>query len=898
MSQTFSNLKVNQTLVYGDVSLPLHTATKWYVDKEIKDLISDSPSTLDTLKEIVEFIGDTEVSLTLVKRLNDAKSSRDDISQQLYTNIQTVNTKVDSVSTKLVTDISIAENDISLFSQELVSQIDTLTTNIQSVSTDLVSQKERINKRIVDLSTDISLELKSKSQELSQKIVEGLNRKLDTSDKYRKRPDGNFQILKKDAFLYIGDHWRIKSNQRGVRDSLIFEYNSKDLNDDHFDDHWTVGIPFIKILYEPSCFEQWVFDSQGESTSGLLQLSTLSTSTENNVVWYPNYGEFSTMFGNSLKTSFNNLEEGCFSTVINIGKNSRFNKNDKLYVVGNLGQDKGGSIYLNEDMKLVHSVVGIGDIILDDVPLISRNSWYFVAGSWKHGEMNMYITNGTDYEHHDTLSLTSGSRIENSDSNYGIGNPSLSDSSVSGKIRMSELVIHNSFKDIHDYGELFQRSKVRMGRLGLKFSPTYTPVNNTPKLNEDDLYTTTLANKSLNSFAAITVNGSVVTWGNNTYGGIQNVYNGLGDILKDVSQELESGVTKLSSTFRAFSALKSDGTVVSWGQIGHGGSTPSEVNEQDNIKVVDIFSNGFAFAALREDNSVIVWGHNEQGGYVSGNIQNVKHIYSTERAFAALKHDGSVSTWGQYNYGGDSKIYNSDKTSIGDVTDKLSGSVSEIYTSQAAFTALKTDGTIVSWGFEDWGGNVPETISVGVTSVYSTDRSFSALTNDGTVISWGHPDYGGVVPENLDNVCKIFSTHYAYATLKNDGTVVTWGNQALGGYKGVYRYDSGSKQYIRITDVSDQLTQVVDINSTYTAFAALKYDGSVVTWGYNKYGGNREGLQNVNDIYSTSRAFAALKTDGTVETWGSSGYGGGTQTFENIDHVTSSNMGFTLHQSV
>ena len=63
--------------------------------------------------------------------------------------------------------------------------------------------------------------------------------------------------------------------------------------------------------------------------------------------------------------------------------------------------------------------------------------------------------------------------------------------------------------------------------------------------------------------------------------------------------------------------------------------------------------------------------------------------------------------------------------------------------------------------------------------------------------------------------------------------------------------------------------QVAEIYSNPAAFAALKTDGSVVTWGDGDYGGNSSAVEltNVAEIYSNNYAFAALKTDGSVVTW-------------------------------
>ena len=61
------------------------------------------------------------------------------------------------------------------------------------------------------------------------------------------------------------------------------------------------------------------------------------------------------------------------------------------------------------------------------------------------------------------------------------------------------------------------------------------------------------------------------------------------------------------------------------------------------------------------------------------------------------------------------------------------------------------------------------------------------------------------------------------------------------------------------------------------AFAALKTDGSVVTWGSSLFGGDSSSVSSslssdVSVVYSNFGAFAALKTDGSVVTWGDPGY--------------------------
>ena len=65
-----------------------------------------------------------------------------------------------------------------------------------------------------------------------------------------------------------------------------------------------------------------------------------------------------------------------------------------------------------------------------------------------------------------------------------------------------------------------------------------------------------------------------------------------------------------------------------------------------------------------------------------------------------------------------------------------------------------------------------------------------------------------------------------------------------------------------------------EVRNSY-AFAVIKTDGSVVTWGHSAWGGNSTAVASalageidVTQIYSTYYAFAALRADGSVVTLG------------------------------
>ena len=62
----------------------------------------------------------------------------------------------------------------------------------------------------------------------------------------------------------------------------------------------------------------------------------------------------------------------------------------------------------------------------------------------------------------------------------------------------------------------------------------------------------------------------------------------------------------------------------------------------------------------------------------------------------------------------------------------------------------------------------------------------------------------------------------------------------------------------------------VEVHAGDTAFTAILGDGSVVTWGYDEYGGDSSAVQhqlkNVQQVQASCKAFAAILCDGSVVT--------------------------------
>lgn len=217
-----------------------------------------------------------------------------------------------------------------------------------------------------------------------------------------------------------------------------------------------------------------------------------------------------------------------------------------------------------------------------------------------------------------------------------------------------------------------------------------------------------------------------------------------------------------------------------------------------------------ASAYLNSKGKVITWGKSDSGGYsheefslfdsiITNSISSyqlgvdvksgVIDIVSTESAFAALKKDGSVVTWGNENYGADQSSNNVE----------LAADTYKLYSNLYSFCALKRDGTIVTWGDQTRGGNNAYNRSGGVPTnvvkVFSHKNGFIALKKDKTIVTWGnekskinHSTYGvnGTLHNNttpisiLENVLEIYAatSKEIYFAIKTNGDIVKWGESS------------------------------------------------------------------------------------------------------------------------
>ena len=214
-------------------------------------------------------------------------------------------------------------------------------------------------------------------------------------------------------------------------------------------------------------------------------------------------------------------------------------------------------------------------------------------------------------------------------------------------------------------------------------------------------------------------------------------------------------------------ALKSDGTVWTWGfnthgQLGDGSAKHRNLPIQvGNFTGVSAVTGGYSFSmALKTDHTVWTWGGNANGELGNGTnnssfvpvqvtgLSDVIQASSGWKHAVALKSDGTVWTWGQNSKGelGDAGTSNRNLPyQVGSLHNVIAVSGGDCHT-----IALKADGTVWTWG------------CYGRTQVDAN-----------TIIDYVHP-----VPiqvPGLTHVVKLAARDYHNIAVKSDGTVWTWG---------------------------------------------------------------------------------------------------------------------------
>ncbi|GFO65029.1 carboxypeptidase regulatory-like domain-containing protein [Geomonas paludis] len=380
-----------------------------------------------------------------------------------------------------------------------------------------------------------------------------------------------------------------------------------------------------------------------------------------------------------------------------------------------------------------------------------------------------------------------------------------------------------------------------------------------------------------------------------------------------------TGVTRIAAGDDHSAAITSDGTVWTWGENGYGqignGTTDNSVLPVRISALgedVAVIATGMYFTvAVKKDGTVWGWGWNELGQLGTGDTENtttprhvttfteVADVAAAERNMLVLRKDNTVwgcgmNEFGQIGNGG----YNFNATPI--KLSRLGTAVTALSASVLHSLALKNDGTMSAWGFNNDGrlGNgsttstfVPVTVS-GISEVtgIAAGGIFSlGLKNDGIPYAWGYNGEGSLgnggttdskVPVQVPGVFDVISLAAGPGqalVLRRDGTVWGWGTNGLG--------ELGNETIFDQSRIPVQMTGIAGAKSIcageYKSFV-IEQDGSLWACGWHIFGmGNARSTIATKLPVAGVAAIAAgssthnviLKTDGTVWTWGTNEYG-------------------------
>jgi alpha-tubulin suppressor-like RCC1 family protein len=280
---------------------------------------------------------------------------------------------------------------------------------------------------------------------------------------------------------------------------------------------------------------------------------------------------------------------------------------------------------------------------------------------------------------------------------------------------------------------------------------------------------------------------------------------------------------------------------------------------------------------------------------------NWKYI-SAGRSFAlGIKTDGTLWTWGRNNLGqlGDQTIVNK-SSPIQTITYATDWKIA-IASEQSAL-AIKTDGTLWTWGFNGQGqlgdntiihrSSPVQTVAAGTTwSDASCGLShMMGLKTDGTLWGWGRNEVGQLGNNSIThrsspvqtvasgtNWKQISCGQIHTMGIKYDGTLWGWGNNA----NGELGDNTGVRKSSPVQTVAGG-TNWKQVSCGHAHTAAIKTDGTLWCWGdgtLGEIGDNNLSKRsspvqtvangtNWRSISCGYRNNSAIKTDGTLWVWG------------------------------
>ena len=353
-------------------------------------------------------------------------------------------------------------------------------------------------------------------------------------------------------------------------------------------------------------------------------------------------------------------------------------------------------------------------------------------------------------------------------------------------------------------GTVYTWGRNEYGQLGNGVTATNSPVPVAVKTAGTPMEGKTIVQISAKVWYALALasDGTVYSWGFNSWGQLGNGTSGTANnasapvAVKTAGTPMEGKtIVQVAAGATHSLALATDGTIYAWGkneygQLGNDSTTNSPVpvavktagTPMDGKTIIQIHAGYEHSLALASDGTVYAWGRNNSGqlgkndatdAHIPAAVQTlgtpmagkvIVQLAAGNSQSMALASDGTVYTWGWNQYGqlGNGTTTNS-RIPVAVVTTgtPLAGkTISQIAAGNAHALAMTDDGTVYTWGWNQYGqlGN-NSTINSSLPVIVKTTGTPLAgkmitqiasggspnslvLANDGTMYTWGWGQHG------------------------------------------------------------------------------------------------------------------------------------------------------------
>ena len=268
------------------------------------------------------------------------------------------------------------------------------------------------------------------------------------------------------------------------------------------------------------------------------------------------------------------------------------------------------------------------------------------------------------------------------------------------------------------------------------------------------------SNISADSVGAIKTDGTLWTWGKNSYGQL-----GDGTYVEKYSpvQTISGGTNwKYISMDTSVGAIKTDGTLWMWGggSFGRLGDNTQTYTQSSPVQTISggtnwkqVCTSDLTTAAIKTDGTLWLWGAGFFGALgdnaytsksspvqtISGGT-NWKQVATASHVTGAIKTDGTLWMWGS-NLNGALGI-NTSGNKVSSPVQTISGGTNwkqVVISGVGSVVAIKTDGTLWTWGNNTNGvlgnGNILSKSSPAQTLAAGTNWKQAAVGNTATVIA-------------------------------------------------------------------------------------------------------------------------------------------------------------------